>query len=95
MGTRASAYQVSPRDGSLRRLKKVAARATAERVNERVLESLVALNPSLIEASDSLPLLLHGGQDEPDQLFIDALGRLRIRAKINASSEVFCGIAVA
>ncbi len=80
---------VSSRDALLKPVGAAPPEAKSAQVVERVLESAVALDPSLIGAEDCLPLLLHGGQDSPDQLYIDELGRLTVVEvkKVTASRD--------
>lgn len=43
--------------------------------DERFLESLIVLNPSIVGADGHLPLVAHGGQSSPDLIFRDDIGR--------------------
>ena len=45
---------------------------------ERLLESVLAMNPSLLRLEGELPLSHRGDQAIPDQLYVDELGRLTI-----------------
>lgn len=71
-------FVVSSHDGALKPVRGVPPGAKLANVVERAIESAVALAPSLIGVEGGLPLLLHGGQDSPDQLYVDELGRLTV-----------------
>ena len=77
MKTKVEWYAVSGRTGELKQTSKPPKRGlTSSALTERYLEALVAVNPRLVGAEGCTPLLLHGGQSSPDQIYRDRLGRL-------------------
>ena len=68
-------FKVSTKDGGLASVKGPARGATRVYPVERVLESLVALNPNLIGVERELPLLYHGGEEQPDLHYLSRGGR--------------------
>lgn len=72
-------YGIDGTTGAATRLPKFDPRSEklhAVTVNERLLESIVALNPELIGVENHRPLALHGMQSSADQVYTDAHGRL-------------------
>lgn len=71
-------YRMGPEAGPMlpARAPRGVASGRRTQCSERILEAALAVTPSGLGLEECLPLIWHGGQDEPDQLFIDSLGRL-------------------